>query len=238
MLRWSTSLILAGGMGGLVSCDSGNTYVATAEDQRMAKMQAEIDQLDAQRQKLLRGIVENNFELENVGFYHAAARKFYSTRYNEQRDGKWFVNGNWQDTKGIEPVDPSRPDEETLKQLESVFLKEKNEWEQMAHSGGGGTVHHHHHSSGLGTGLMMYWLLSSNRGHYPMSSGFQQSTPMANGWQNQMENQRQTVRSYAQSNPGYSSLVAQSKASGKPVTTGTSVRGGFGSRSSGGSFGS
>ena len=201
----------------------------------MAETQKRIEALDAQKTKLASGMVPNNFNLEGVGYYHADAHDFYPHPYGFQRDGRYFVNGMWQATAGPATVADSRPNPEALKKVEAALEKE-----QQLLAGQSGTARS---SSGFGmsNALMMYWMLSGNRGFFSPGNGFRQASSQAPQWQGGVESQRSAVASHAAANPGYQRLVDQSRASGSPVKAGQSVRGGFGSssaRSSGGSSGS
>jgi hypothetical protein len=230
ILRWSTVCILAGGLAG---CDRGVRYVATEKDVEMAEAQTQIEKLDSEKSKLLKGEVAHNFHIPRVGYYHAEARNFYEHPYGFSQDGRYFVNGTWQDQPGVATVASSRPTPEALKKVEAAL-----EEEQKTAS----TIHHHHGGGfGMGNALMMYWLLSGNRGMFSPGNGFRQARGQAGNWQQGMESQRSAVKSYAASNPGYQRMVDQSRASGTSIKPGQSVRGGFGSsRSSSGrsSFGS
>jgi hypothetical protein len=227
-LLWSTTAILAGL--GLSGCQR-NDYVATAKDQQMAETQKRIEELDAQKTKLMGGEVPNNFFIQGVGYYHAAARDFFQHPYGFSHEGKWFVDGRWQATAPVETVAASKPVPEALKKVEAALQKEQ---QLMAGQSGAGATH----SSGgfgMGNALLMYWLLAGNRGGFMPGAGFQRAAAQAPAWQGEVDRQRSAVSGYAASNPGYRRMVEQSKASGTPVRTGQSVRGGFGSsRSSGG----
>ena len=230
ILHISTVGILAGGVLGLTGCDS--KYVASADDERIAGMQAKLEEIDAQKARLMNGEVANNFELPGVGFYHAEARDFFPHPYGFQKDGKWYVNGGWQDTPVAEArVASSRPTPEALKKVEMALEREQQVLAQANAAGGSGNTVHHHHS-GFGNALMMYWLLSGNRGFFSPGAGFQQATAQSGRWQQGVEQARQTVAGHAAANPGYRRMVDQSRTSGVPVRAGQSVRGGFGSGSS------
>ncbi|MCW1922998.1 hypothetical protein OKA05_10580 [Luteolibacter arcticus] len=229
ILRWSTLALLTGA--GLTGCDSG--YVATAKDQQMAETQKRIDELDAQKAKLAAGMVLNNFHLEGVGYYHADARDFFPHPYGFEQSGKWFVNGIWQNRPGLGMVADSRPTPEALKKVEAALEKEQK---QLA--GQSGTAHGGGSGFGMGNALLMYWMLSGNRGFFSPGNGFRQASSQAPGWQGGVESQRSAVASHAAANPGYQRMVQQSRASGVPVRAGQSVRGGFGSSRSGGGGGS
>lgn len=229
-LRWSTACILAGL--GLSGCE--RNYVATAKDQQMAETQKRIETLDAQRSKLMSGEVPNDFYLEGVGYYHSCAHDFYPHPYGFAHEGKWFVNGAWQDRPPeIEACGATRPSAEALKKVEAALQKE-----QQLLAGQSGSSAGHSHGFGMGNALMMYWLLSGNRGFFSPGAGFQQASRQAPSWQNEVERERSTVNGYAASNPGYRRMVERSRTSGVPIRAGQSVRGGFGSSRSGGGFSS
>ena len=201
----------------------------------MAETQKRIEALDAQKAKLASGMVLNNFHLEGVGYYHAESRDFFPHPYGFEKDGKYFVNGLWQATPGSGNVADSRPSPEALKKVEAALEKE-----QQALAGqSGSTARSGHGGFGMGNALLMYWMLSGNRGFFSPGNGFRQASTQAPAWQGGVESQRSAVAAHAAANPGYQRLVDQSRASGKPVTAGQSVRGGFGSssasKSSGGS---
>jgi hypothetical protein len=229
-LSWSTACILAGL--GLTGCE--RNYVATAKDQQMAETQKRIEALDAQRAKLMGGEVPNDFFLEGVGYYHAGAHDFFQHPYGFAHQGKWYVNGVWQDRPPqIEAVASSRPSPEALKKVEAALARE-----QQLLAGQSGASHSGGHGFGMGNALLMYWLLSGNRGSFMPGAGFQRASSQAPAWQNEVERQRSTVSGYAASNPGYRRMVDQSRATGAPIRAGQSVRGGFGSSRSGGGFSS
>ena len=128
----------------------------------------------------------------------------------------------------------TQPTPEALKKVQAAL-----EREQQVLAGQSGAGQSHHHSGfGMGNALMMYWLLSGSRGGFAAGPGFQRAASQAPAWQGEVERQRSAVNSYASSNPGYRRMVDQSRASGVPVRTGQSVRGGFGSDRSGGGFSS
>ncbi len=230
ILRWSTTCILAGGMAGMTGCE--RKYVATAQDENMAKLQARIDTLDAKRAKLLNGEVENNFNLPGVGYYHAEARDFYEHPYAYQNDGRWFANGKWFDKPVAEAaVAASRPTPEALKKVEDALNREQQLIASQGNGASATTVNNYHQGSGFGNALMMYWLLAGNRGSFIPGMGFQRAGSQVDSWQRGVDEQRRSVSSYAAANPGYSRMVEQSRSSGSPVKTGQSVRGGFGSSS-------
>jgi hypothetical protein len=235
ILHWSTLCLLAGSGVGLTSCDSDSTYTATAADEQMAGLQKKLDDIDSRRAQLTQGYLEHNFELPGLGFYHVDANDFFPYKYGEQQGGKWYANGEWVDYQPLTPaLTSSRPSVEALKKVEMLLEREQ----QLASQGGGtssSTVHHHHGGSGIGNMLMMYWLLSGNRGFFTPGAGFQQAQMNQSNWQQSVQQDRQRVSSYAASNPGYQRLVQESRSSGAPVTAGKSVRGGFGSSYSGSS---
>jgi hypothetical protein len=92
-------------------------------------------------------------------------------------------------------------------------------------------VNNYHQGSGVGNALMMYWLLSGNRGSFTPGTGFHQAGSQVDSWQRGVDEQRRSVSAHAAANPGYSRMVEQSRSSGSPVKAGQSVRGGFGSSS-------
>jgi hypothetical protein len=240
VLHGSTLCILAGGMVGLTGCEK--SYTATAKDQQVAELQKQLDALDAQKTRLTNGEVTHNFELPGVGFYHADARDFFPFRHGHSQDGKWYANGAWQDSPPGEPqVAASRPSPDALKRVELALQHEQEQLEgvqQGAQAAAGQPVVHHH--GGFGNALMMYWLLSGNRGFFSPGAGFTAASGQASRWQGGLDQQRQAVSSHAAASPGYRRMVEQSRMSGRPVVAGQSVRGGFGSSGSSGrtSFGS
>jgi len=223
ILRWSTACILAGT---LSSCE--RSYVATEKDVEMANMQKQIDTLDAERANLQSGEVTNNFHIDRVGFYHAGARDFYDYPYNFERDGRYFVDGGWQDQLGVNAPASSRPSAAALKKVDAALAEEQKLAAQPQSSGGG---------LGAGNALMMYWLLSGNRGAFSSGAGFQQARQNVGDWQQDVDKKREETRTYAYANPGYSRIVQKAKAGGTSVKAGQSVRGGFGSSSSRGGGG-
>lgn len=232
ILRWSTVCILAGV--GLTACDRG--YVATPKDEQMAETQRRLDVLDATKAKLMAGELPNNFHLEGVGYYHAAVRDFFPERYGATSTQGWFVNGKWELNPGPDTVADSRPTPEALKKVEAALEKEQQLLAGQPAGSSGGSAQGHSHGFGMGNALMMYWLLSGNRGFFSPGAGFRNATSQAPAWQGSVESQRSAVNSHAAANPGYRRMVEQSRASGTPVRAGQSVRGGFGnSRKGGGS---
>lgn len=232
ILRWSTACILAGGMIGMTGCEK--KYVATEKDEKMAKLQAKIDALDAQKAKLMNGEVANNFNLPGVGYYHAEARDFFENPYGFKKDGRWYVNGKWQDQAVTETtVAASRPTPNALKKVEAALEREQKLIAEQEKKSGGSTTNNSNHGPGIGSALMMYWLISGNRGSYSPGPGFQRAGSQASSWQRGVDEQRRTVSAHAAANPGYSRMVEQSRSSGSPVKAGQSVRGGFGSSSKG-----
>jgi hypothetical protein len=231
ILRWSTACLLAGSLGG---CDRGVRHVMTEKDAEVAETQSQIDKLDTEKSKLTKGEVSHNFNIPRVGYYHADARNFYEHPYGFSRDGRYFINGEWKDEMIPAMADSSRPTPEALKKVEAALEEEQK---TATNSSG-----QQHQGFGMGNALMMYWLLSGNRGMFSPGAGFQRASGQAGSWQRGVEDQRGAVGRYAAANPGYQRMVEQSRASGVPVKAGQSVRGGFGSSSSrtggGSSFGS
>jgi len=220
ILRWSTACILFGG--GLGGCN--RDYVVTEKDSKMAEVQSRIEVLDSQKALLQNGEVANNFHIPGVGYYHADVHDFFEHSYGLARDERFFVDGEWGFEPGSETVLPSRPSPEALKKVDDALAREQ----ELAKSNGGSQVNHHH-GGGMGNMLMMYWLLSGNRGMFSPGAGFQQAGRNAGNWQNQVDTDRRNVSNHAAANPGYARAVEQSKAKGTPVRPGQSVRGGFGS---------
>lgn len=223
ILRWSTACILAGSLG---SCDRGVRYVATDKDVEMAETQSQIEKVDSEKSKLLQGEVSNNFHIPRVGYYHAEAHEFYEHPYGFEQDGRYFINGIWQDQPVAATVASSRPSPEALKKVEGALEEEQKVAANPS------SPHYHSGGFGMGNALMMYWLLSGNRGMFSPGNGFRQASGQAGTWQQGVDTQRRAVSSYAASNPGYQRMVTQSKASGTSVRPGQSVRGGFGTSTS------
>ena len=229
-LRWSTACILAGL--GLSGCE--RNYVATAKDQQMAETQKRIETLDAQKAKLMGGEVPNNLYIEGVGYYHSLARDFFPHPYGYEHQGKWFVNGTWATQAPVENESSSKPTPEALKKVQAALEREQQLLSAQSKNGSAT----HGSGFGMGNALLMYWLLAGNRGGFTHGPGFQRASAQAPAWQGEVERQRGNVNSYASANPGYRRMVEQSRATGTPVRTGQSVRGGFGSSRSGGGFSS
>ncbi len=226
ILRWSTACILAGSLSG---CDRGVRYVATEKDAEMAEAQTQIEKLDSEKSKLIKGEVANNFHIPGVGYYHAEVGNFYEHPYGFVKDGQHFINGEWEYFARETTVSASKPTQTTLRRVEAALEEEQKVASSPQQHGGG---------FGMGNALMMYWLLSANRGNFAPGAGFQQASQQAGGWQKEVEDKRSAVAGHASANPGYSHFVAQSKSNGTAVKPGQSVRGGFGSSrtaSSGGS---
>lgn len=222
ILRRSTLYLLAGGVAGLGSCER---HTATEEDARMAATQMQVERLDAAKAQLASGQVANNFHIPEVGYYHTTARTFFEHPYGFQQDGKFFANGEWMESVPPPPPETSYPSAEALKLVDAALAKEQRT--ASGNDSGGGF--------GMGSALMMYWLLSGNRGSYAPGAGFRQAEAQAGTWQRGVDRRRDEVSNYSSTHVGYQRLVANSKASGKPVAAGQTVRGGFGARSSGGS---
>ncbi len=221
ILRWSTICILAGG---IVSCDRGVSYVATDEDVKMAESQTQVEKLDSEKESLTKGIVANNFHLPRVGYYHAQAQDFFIHPYGYAQDGKYYVDGRWQDEPGASTVASSHPSPEALKKVDEALTEE-----QKTASSNSGQTYHSGGGFGMGNALMMYWMLSGNRGLFSPGAGFRQAGGQVGNWQRGVDDQRSALAGHASANPGYARMVQQSRASGAPVRAGQSVRGGFGS---------
>lgn len=225
ILRWSTACILAGS---LASCDRGTRYVATETDAEMAEAQTQIEKLDSEKDKLIKGEVTNNFHIPRVGHYHAEVRKFLEHPYGFVKDGRHFINGEWEYFAREATVTASYPIPEELRRVEAALEEEQKVASSPQQQGGG---------FGMGNALMMYWLLSANRGTYAPGAGFQNASGQAGRWQRDVEDKRGEVASHASRNPGYNHFVAQSKSQGTPIKPGQSVRGGFGNSRATGSGG-
>lgn len=240
ILQLSTWLILAGSTVSLTSCDSSQRRAREAQAAYEAESKKLVGELDAQRQQLLSGEVPNNFHIEGIGYYHAAAHDFYENSYNFQRDGKWFVNNAWVDQAGPAEVPASRPSPEALQRIDDQLAKQQQaldgasaqamQYQSQASSG-----------PGLGSALMMYWLLSGNRGAYGASPGFSGFSPRASGWESTYRQQRdQQARTTAGfrtgsggSSGGFGSAGRSSSSSeGSSHASSSSARGGFGSHGS------
>jgi hypothetical protein len=196
------------------------------QDEAVAETQSQIEKLDTEKSKLINGEVSHNFHIPRVGYYHASAQNFYEHPYGFAKDGRYFINGVWQDENVPESVTASRPTPEALKTVEAALEQEQktasNSSGQQSHGGG----------FGMGNALMMYWLLAGNRGMFSPGNGFRQASGQAGNWQRGVENQRGAVSRYAAANPGYQRMAEQSRATGVPIKAGQSVRGGFGTSSS------
>lgn len=228
ILKWSTACILAGS---LAACDRGVRYVATEQDVKMAETQTKLEELDTEKAKLQAGEVTNNFHIPRVGYYHAEAREFYPHPYGYSQDGRYFVNGAWQDEPVAESRLTTRPSEAALKKVEAALEEEQKvatTSTPAAHHGGGGF--------GMGNALMMYWLLSGNRGMFSPGNGFRQASGQAGNWQRGVEQQREQVSRHAAASPGYQRMM--SRGGSRPTAAGQSVRGGFGSSGASRSAGS
>lgn len=237
IMHWSTMCLLASGSVALQSCDSESTYTATPEDVRIASLEKQLDEIDKRKEQLTSGEVENNFELPGLGFYHCEAKDFFPYKHGQNQDGKWYANGEWKEESPAVPYpSTSRPSTAALEKIQQLLEREQQLAQQTGSSSGTSdhSTTHHHHSSGMGMGsmLMMYWMLSGNRSSFTPGAGFQNAQRQESTWRSSVDRDRQSVSSHASANPGYSRLAAQSKSSGAPVTAGSSVRGGFGGSSS------
>jgi len=227
ILHWSTLVLLAGGGAGLTSCDSDNSYTATPEDLNMAVLQQNLDSVEGRKALLLKGEVEHNMEIPGLGFYHVEAQDFFPYPFGHAQNGKWYANGEWRNFQPGTPfLNSSRPSDEALRKVEAHLAQE-----QEAGAKGTTASHSTYHGGGVGNMLLMYWLLSGNRGSFMPGVGFQRAQAQQQGWQQTFNSQRQAVNAHAAANPGYQRLVEQSKRTGTPIKAGSSVRGGFGSSS-------
>ncbi|MES2996602.1 MAG: hypothetical protein V4733_07310 [Verrucomicrobiota bacterium] len=216
ILRASTLAILAGGAVGTTGCDSREKNAAEARTRFEAQSRQVIEQLDSQRDQLLRGEVPNNFHIPGVGYYHAAARTFAEHSYNFQKDGRWFVNNAWGDAPGPENVPASRPLPEALARVDQALAKQEKELDAAA----GQTGARSSSGPGLGTALAMYWLLSGSRGSFTPGSGFTrfgQRAPHLDSMYREQEKRRAGTVDSRSSRPY-----------GGSTSTAPSSRGGFG----------
>lgn len=227
ILNWSTLVLLAGSSAGLTSCDSDNNYTASTEDMNMAVLQQNLDSVEGRKALLLKGEVEHNMEIPGLGFYHVDSQDFFPFPFGHSQNGKWYANGQWRDFQPATPfLASSRPSDEALRKVEALLAQE-----QEAGTAAKSTSHQAYHGGGVGNMLLMYWLLSGNRGSYTPGVGFQRAQAQQQGWQQTLNTQRQAVNAHAAANPSYQRLAEQSKRTGTPINTGSSVRGGFGSSS-------
>jgi len=254
MLQVSTWAILAGGSLGLSGCDSSEHKVASRPTSYEVESKRVIGELDSQRDQLLTGEVPNNFHIPEIGYYHAAAHAFYDTAYNEERDGKWFVNNAWVDEAGPEDVPASHPSAEALRRIDEALDKQQQSLDAIAtpsdtyqQSAYGSPTYVHSHGNGVGSALMMYWMLSGNRGYYSPGTGFSSFGRNATMWESSYRSQKSSGSpgsgSYGTGSSTSRSMTSRSTApsphassgsehegtsrSGK--SSGPSTRGGFGS---------
>lgn len=189
ILQLSTWLILAGGTASLMSCDSSERQAMQARASYESESKRLIEELDGQRQQLLSGEVPNNFHIPGIGYYHAGAHDFYEHSYNFQRDGKWFANNAWLDQAGPENVPASRPSPEALRRIDETLDKQQQGLDATAAQ----AAHYQHQATagpGLGSSLMMFWLLSGNRGFFSPGPGFTSFGQRAPMWESRYREQR------------------------------------------------
>jgi hypothetical protein len=216
ILRLSTALVLAGGTMMLTHCDDRESEQAGRQQQDAIRERARAQsELDSARRALESGMVANNYNIPRVGYYHAAVGTFYETEYNQEKDGRFFVNGQWQDQRGPLEVPSSRPTIAELARIEALMATIQAE---ESNEGGGTTqIVHHHGGSGFMNGMMMYWLLSGNRnaGYYSPGPGFTRASAYTSDWQRKYQDERaaaaQTSRGYGSS--GTTSYGARSSSS-------------------------
>ena len=199
----------------------------------MAALETKLDEIESRRAQFTQGYVLHNTEMPGVGFYHADANDFFPYRYGHEQDGRFYANGEWLDEKPqSSQLSLSRPSPEALKRVEDALAREQ---ELLAGSSNPSstpqttTSHHSGGGYGIGNMMLMYWLLSGNRGNYAPGAAFQRAQSSQQAWQQTMQQDRMRVANHAATNPGYQRLVQQSRASGTMVRAGSSVRGGFGS---------
>lgn len=240
ILKLSTLLILAGGTIGLTSCDSSERKAREARAAYETESKRLINELDSQRQQLLSGEVPNNFHIPGIGYYHAGAHDFYEHSYNFQRDGKWFVNNTWVDVAGPAEVPASRPAPEALRRIDEQLNKQQAMLDATAAQA---TQYSHQASSGPGLGsvLMMYWLLSGNRGMFSPGPGFTSFGQRAPMWESNYRRQREEqarstahARTYGSRSSSSTSSTGARPSSPTPgdshaSSNSPSSRGGFGS---------
>lgn len=228
ILQLSTWLILAGSTVSLTSCDSSQRKAREAQAAYEVESRRLIDELDSQRQQLLSGEVPNNFHIPGIGYYHAGARDFYEHSYNFQRDGKWFVNNEWQDQAGPATVAASRPAPEVLTRIDEALAKSEQALDGMANQA---AQYQSQASSGpgIGSALMMYWLLSGNRGAYGGGAGLTRFGQKAPLWESNYRQQRdQQARTAANARAGVRSTAGRTTAGQSSRAAAPSSRGGFG----------
>lgn len=213
ILQLSTWLILAGSTISLTSCDSSERKARESRASYEAESKRLIDELDSQRQQLLSGEVPNNFHIPNVGYYHAGAKDFYEHSYNSQKDGKWFVNNAWVDQPGPETVPPSRPAPESLTRIQSTLEKAEQSLDATA-AQANQYAHQASSGPGLGSAMMMYWLLSGNRGGFTPSAGFSNFGQRAPLWESKYRQQREQQARSGSSGGGAASGYRRSGTSG------------------------
>ncbi|MFT3990049.1 MAG: hypothetical protein QM680_01445 [Luteolibacter sp.] len=204
ILSWSTACLLAGGAMSLSSCDSSIRNVMEKNERGE----------DPVRKQLESGLVTNNFHIEKIGYYHAAVNQFYDTPYNQFRDEKWFVNGEWSMVAGPDNVEATRPNPEALKKVDTA-LSEEQRTASATHANSGGGF-------GMGNALLMYWLLSGNRGFFSPGSGYQWAQRQSPTWQRPYRDSRSS------SGAGVFGRSGSSSSTGTKGGT-VSSRGGFGS---------
>lgn len=234
ILQLSTWLILAGSTISLTSCDSSERKARQAQASYEAESKRLIDELDSQRQQLLSGEVPNNFHIPKIGYYHAAAKDFYEHSYNSQKDGKWFVNNAWVDQAGPETVPPSRPSPEALVRIQSALEKEEEDLEG-ASARAAQYTNQAHSGPGIGSALMMYWLLSGNRGGFSPSPGFSRFGQRAPLWESNYRTQRDQQARATSAAGGSGYRRSGSTTSGGTTSTARPSSGGSDSSSSGAS---
>lgn len=177
-LRVSTlQLLAAGGMLGLVGCEKEQARVSVVDE----RQQREMRDLEEKRKKMEKGELSNNYHLEELGYYHAAAQDFFPFPYNsrDKENRYYYVNGEYQDAAGPTDVADSRPKPEALKKVEEYLARETKELD--AQEARNQQVPHSYHSGpGIGTYMMMYWLIQQNRQHgYQPGVGYGQAAARA-----------------------------------------------------------
>ncbi len=270
ILRWSTTMLALS----LVSCDSNVKRVMAdppAEDQApSAVTQPELSKEESEKLKALAafdqrkavfesGKIENNFYLEKLGYYHANAHRFFPHAYQEEKEGKWYVDGEWRDERGAEAVEPTTPNVETLAALEKLLVEQPVSANGTASSSGSASPPMGMHHNGFFGGhfgwsdaLLTYMVLSGNRHQYtPMQPGI--LSQRGSFMQQQMSASREEINRRASSPAGFNSGAGVGRASSsavshpsydhlsnktagtsgisRPNSAGATIRGAFGSSS-------
>lgn len=269
ILRWSTTVLALS----LVGCDSNVKHVMadpnapeTSSPELSKELTKELSPEEKEKIKALAafdqrkavfesGKIENNFHLEKLGYYHANAHRFFPHAYQEEKDGKWFVDGEWRDQRGVETVEPSTPNVETLAALEKLLVEQPAPASGSSSSSMPMQMGMHHNGFfgghfGWSDALLTYMVLSGNRHQYtPMQPGL--LSQRGSFMQQQMSKSRDEVNRRTSSSfssgagvgragssgvnhPSYDHLSSKSSSSSgvsRPSSSGSPIRGSFGSSS-------